>query len=148
MRILAIAAAAAVLPLVAACSTSDGYQKAEPPILNLGETSTVSGYLTKMDRMALPPGSTATITLWDVSKQDVKATKINEVRYSLTGVNVPFYFTIEKPNRLGQSVQLGLRAEIRDANGKLMYTTDTANPVMTRPVDQDLGEIVMVRVGG
>lgn len=55
MRILPIAIAAALLPLAAACSTTDGYQKAVPPIFNLGPTSTVSGYLTKMDRMALPP---------------------------------------------------------------------------------------------
>lgn len=148
MRILPIAIAAALLPLAAACSTTDGYQKAVPPIFNLGPTSTVSGYLTKMDRMALPPDLVATITLSDISKQDVKAPKINEVQYSLTGVSVPFYFLINKPNQLPQNTQLGLRATIRDANGRLLYTTDSVIPVMTRPVDQDVGEIIMVRAGG
>ncbi|MCB2088629.1 MAG: YbaY family lipoprotein [Sphingomonadaceae bacterium] len=133
--------------LLAACTTTGGYQQVEKPIFNLGETSSVTGQLTYRERMALPPGAYATITLSDIARADAPAPVINQIRYDLTNVSVPFQFSLERPNQLDQRVQLNLRATIHDANGKLMFTTDTVQPVMTRPVDQDLGMITMVRTG-
>lgn len=144
MRTISLALVLAIAPMTAACSTA--YQEAVPPVYQIGEISKITGQLTYRERMALPPGSTATVQLQDIARADAAATIVDEVRYSLTGRNVPFAFELELPNRdMPQNASYAVRATINGPDGKLLFTTDTVNPVMRRPVDQNLGEIVMVR---
>ncbi len=138
--------AAALLPLAAACATTSDYQEPEHPVYEIGEYSKISGTLTYRERMALPPGSVATVRLQDISRADAKAVELDVASYSLDGLNVPFAFELELPNRdLQPNATYSVRATITAPDGSLLFTTDTVNPVMNRPVDQDLGEIVMVR---
>ena len=133
-----------ITPLGACTAVSEDNVEPVPSISKLAETSAITGSLTYRERIALTPGSIATVSLEDMSRADAPAILIDQKRYSVNGV--PFGFELRLPNRdMPQAARYTVRAKIRDANGKLLFTTDTVNPVMRRPVDQELGEIVMVR---
>lgn len=136
--------AAMLLPLTAACATVNPAEPATA-IHQLGEVSKITGTMTYRERIALPPGSIAIVTLEDISRADAKATVIDEQRYSLANTSLPFAYELELPNRsMAENARYAVRGQIRAADGTLLFTTDTVHPVMRRPVDQNLGEIVMV----
>ncbi len=133
--------------LTGACASAD-HQEPVHPMHKLGESSAITGAITYRERIALLPGSVAKVQLLDISLADAASTTIDEKTYDLDGRNVPIAFTLTMPNKgIPDTAMLSVRGEIRSADGKLLWTTDTVNPVMPRPVDQDLGMLVMKKVG-
>ncbi len=107
---------------------------------------TVTGTATYRERMALPPGAVLEATLEDVSRADAKAETIAQTRVTSPG-NPPIAFTIEyDPAKILTDHRYVVRAKIL-VNEKLLFTTDTAAPVITggRPTSVKL---MMRRVGG
>lgn len=97
------------------------------------DLGTVDGSLTYKERVALPNNARITVTLSDVSKMDVPAEVISSQAFLSDGKQVPFDFQLNfmkeeiKPNH---TYSISARIEV---NGKLMFITDTSNPVITDP---------------
>ncbi|MGF1729484.1 YbaY family lipoprotein [Photobacterium kasasachensis] len=97
------------------------------------DLGTVDGSLTYKERIALPNNARITVTLSDVSKMDVPAEVISSQAFLSDGKQVPFDFQLNfmkeeiKPNH---TYSISARIEV---NGKLMFITDTSNPVITDP---------------
>lgn len=110
--------------------------------------TTIDGSLGYRERMLPPPGSVAIVTLQDVSRADAAAQVLDRVEYSVGGHGVPFGYQLKVPNvaiRPGHTYTV--RGEIRDQNGNLLWTTDTAQPIDTSLQHQVLPTQMMVKVG-
>lgn len=110
---------------------------------------TISGSAAYRERIALPPDASVVVTLEDVSRADVAAEKLAESRFSTDGAQVPLPFTLTVDrSELDERFRYSVRVQIRDANGDLMWTTDSANLVPGNPDtdDVDLGMLRLVRV--
>jgi putative lipoprotein len=106
--------------MLAACQTT----KAEP-------TATVRGEATYRERIAVPPGAQLEVLLLDVSRADAPSQTISGV--TLTDVAQPPYsFEIAyRPDQIVSSHQYVVRAQLTH-EGRLLFTTDQAYPVITR----------------
>lgn len=91
----------------------------------------VTGTVTYLQRMLLPPDSVVEIQLLDVSRADAPSTEI--ATYSIKQPGPPPYsFTLDyDPEAIDGTATYVVRATVRD-NGRLIMTTDTAYPVLTR----------------
>jgi putative lipoprotein len=108
----------------------------------------VSGTVTYRERMALPPGTLVNVQLQDVSLADAPATVIGEQDIVIEDEQVPIPFEIAyDPDDIEDNHTYVVRAEIRDADGSLLFTTDTSYPVITRDNPTEGVEIVVVAVG-
>ncbi|MEP1125806.1 MAG: YbaY family lipoprotein [Ilumatobacter sp.] len=111
--------------------------------------TTISGELTYRQRIALIPGGTATVTVSDVSLQDVAAPVIAEVEIELEDRQVPIPFDLEfDATGLDPRGVYSVRATITGPEGDLQWTTDTVNPIDPTRTEIDLGAIVLVQVTG
>jgi putative lipoprotein len=130
---LAAMAAVAALPLAAPAWASD-------PAM-----TTVTGQISYRERIALPPGSTATATVSDVSRADVAAPVLAEIE--IPGTQVPIAFSLDVPTaQMTERGRYALRATIRDAAGDLRWTTDTFIPVDPMQKVNDVGLLILVKV--
>ena len=90
----------------------------------------VWGTLAKLDRMALPPGTQAKVLLVDAARADAPAVELGSTRITTAGNQVPLHFLISyDPARTAAPARPMLQARIEDSSGRLLYITDTANPV-------------------
>jgi putative lipoprotein len=113
------------------------------------ERTTLTGTVSYRERMALPVNATIDVRLLDVSLQDVPARILAQQTIEAAGQSVPIPFTLEyDPSQVQERLSYAVRAEIRSADGKLLWTTDTVHPVLTRDAPGDGVEIRLVRVGG
>ena len=141
MNIRCLLSASLILGLAACSASGDLPMRGS---MTEGDVSSITGSLTYRERIALPPGSIATVYLQETSRADAPAIDIDTRRYAVSGV--PFGFALELPNRdRPANARYTVRARITAADGDLLFTTDTVNPVANRIGDQQLGEIVMVR---
>ena len=109
---------------------------------------TLSGTVTYRERMALPVNALITVRLQDISRQDVPALLLAETSLSAQGKSVPIAWTLEyDPDQVQERLTYAVRAEIRDAAGRLLWTTDTVHPVLTRGAPSDGVDILLRRVG-
>ncbi|BAN02870.1 META domain-containing protein [Ilumatobacter coccineus] len=110
-------------------------------------TIEITGNITYRQRVALRPGGTATITLEDVSIADASSTVIAEQVIELDDqqVPIPFELTADRSD-LEERNTYSIRATITDADGRLRWTTDTANPIDSTQSSIDVGDLVMVQV--
>lgn len=109
-----------------------------------GVTVTVQiGY---RERIALPPGSVATITLSDVSLRDVAAPVIAQIEFPIRGVPAPFELVTPRDS-MTSGRTYALRATIHDNTGKLRWTTDSVHPVDPEQAQSDLGLLLLKQVG-
>ena len=109
--------------------------------------ATLSGTVSYRERMALPLNARVTVRLSDVSLMDVPAVLIAETEVDTQGRSVPLPYTLEyDPARIEEGRSYAVRAEIRGADGALMWTTDTVHPVLTRDAPKDDVDILVVRV--
>ncbi|WP_439566968.1 YbaY family lipoprotein [Sphingopyxis sp.] len=120
LRIAAIAAIAAVGLALAACATT---APAEQSI-------NVTGSITYRERIALPPSAQIEVRLDDVSLADAPARNLARQAFAAEGKQVPFAFalTVDKA-ALDPRHSYAVSARITDADGKLMFITDTRNSV-------------------
>jgi putative lipoprotein len=109
-----------------------------------GGSGRVSGTLYWRERIALRPGSVAEVWLLDTSLADAPARELAYARIENPG-GPPVPFELEyDPGRIDDRHQYGLRATIR-ADGRLLFTTDTHYPVLTRGAGQS-AELLLVMV--
>jgi uncharacterized lipoprotein YbaY len=112
-----------------------------------GNENAVTGTITYRDRSALPRNSVVTVKLIDTSRADAAANVITEQTIDPNGKQVPFAFSLEyKQSQINRRNRYSVRAEIKNRAGRLLYTTDTAVPVLTYGNPSNV-EIVVTRVG-
>ncbi|MEP7177239.1 MAG: YbaY family lipoprotein [Gemmatimonadales bacterium] len=92
----------------------------------------VSGTVAYRERIALPPDAIVTVTLVDISRQDVAARVIAETTIRPDGRQVPLPFELSyDPKKIESNRTYALRATIR-SGGQLMFTTDAVQRVITQ----------------
>jgi putative lipoprotein len=113
-----------------------------------GQTANLTGRVTYLERSALPDDAVVTVQIQDVSQADAPALIIGEQVLNSPG-QPPIPFEIPyNPTQIEENHRYIVRAEIRDNAGVLLFTTDTAIPVITQGnPDQEI-EIIVVPVGG
>ena len=113
------------------------------------QTASLGGTVVYRERMALPINAVIDVRLLDVSLQDAPARVLAQQTIEAAGQSVPIPYELEyDPGRVQESLSYAVRAEIRNADGTLLWTTDTVHPVLTRGAPSDDVEIRVVRVGG
>ncbi|MCV6584406.1 MAG: YbaY family lipoprotein [Marinibacterium sp.] len=90
----------------------------------------ITGTATYLQRIALPQGAQLTVSLLDVSKQDVAAEVLATQRYDIPGVPVEFALDYD-PDQIDDAMSYSIAAEIRAQDG-LLFRTTQAYPVLTR----------------
>lgn len=109
-----------------------GCTSSKPDAAEGGTKSKVSGTVTYRERMALPPDAVLQVRLEDVSRADAPATVLGEQTIQLAGRQVPIPFEIEyDPSKIQNDGRYNVRGQISVA-GKLMFSSTTANPVLTQ----------------
>lgn len=101
----------------------------------------VSGTLTYLPRIALAPGSLVEVFLQDTSKADAPAETLGTWSLTTKDEQVPLDWLIPyNPENILPQNSYTVRATIKDPQGKLIFTTTTVNPVITRgnPTTLDL----------
>ena len=106
----------------------------------------IKGALTYRERMALPPGSAARVTLSDSSIADAAAPVIAFTDIELDERQVPVTFELTVPaDDLTPRRQYSVRGTISGPDGRLLWTTDTAHTIDVGQSPIDLGTLVLVR---
>ncbi|GAB5536566.1 MAG: hypothetical protein Rubg2KO_28150 [Rubricoccaceae bacterium] len=109
--------------------------------------ASLSGTVTYLQRIALPPDATVHVALLDVSLADASSETLAETSFPTDGAQVPLPYTLTyDASDVDPRRRYVVRAEIRSANGELMWTTDTAHPVLTNGASSDSVEIRVVQV--
>ncbi|SDW03375.1 putative lipoprotein [Marinobacter mobilis] len=110
-------------------------------------TYRVTGAVTYRERIALPPKSVVTVTLEDISVADRAAETLAEQTIPAGRHQVPIKFVLDVDSAdLQHNHRYAVRAAIRDANGRLLWTTDTVHSVDPTQSGADLGALVLVRI--
>lgn len=92
----------------------------------------VTGTVTYLQRIALPPSATIKVQLIDVSRADAPATVLGERVITAGGKQVPFAFEIPyDPAKIDQRFSYAVSARIEDG-GKLLFINDQRYAVITR----------------
>lgn len=109
---------------------------------------TVKGTASYLQRIALPAGAVFEAHVLDVSRADAPAAIVGSTRTDNPG-NPPIAFAIDvDPAKIDQRHRYVVRATIR-ADGRLMFTTDTAYPVLTQGAGRDVAlRLVAAERGG
>jgi uncharacterized lipoprotein YbaY/heat shock protein HslJ len=145
MKTLVPVAAVFALATIAGCERPPD-DPAGGPASRSPET-TITGSLTYRERIALPPGATARVTLIDTSIADTAAPVIGSTTIDLRDRQVPIDFQLSIPARdLPARGRYALRAAIRDADGNLLWTTDTGNAIEPGEPSIDAGVLMLTRV--
>jgi putative lipoprotein len=111
--------------------------------------ATVSGTVTYLQRIALPPDAVVTVRIEDVSKADAMAEVIGEQVIHTDGAQVPIPFEVAyDTDQIEENHSYSLRARIEDGAGKLLFTNDTSVPVITRGNPTQDVKVLVVPVGG
>ena len=130
---LMLAPAGIVLAL-AACATVPADQ---------AEVTGTAGY---RERILLSPGHVLTVRLEDVSLADAPARTLAEQATPLERRAPPYAFNLAyDPTDIRENHSYAVRAEIRDPEGRLRFTTDTRHPVITGGAPMNV-DIMMVAV--
>jgi putative lipoprotein len=94
--------------------------------------SEVSGTVTYLVRMALPPQAVVEVQLQDVSLADAAAKVIAEQKFTLGNRQVPLPFTLKyDPGKIDLKHSYAVRAQISTA-GELKFATDQVYKVITQ----------------
>src|SRR4030042_6615469 len=105
----------------------------------------VTGTVTYLLRIALPPEAVVTVRIEDVSKADVLAEVIGEQVIQTKGAQVPIPFSVPyDPDKIDDNHSYSLRVRIEDGSGKLLFINDTSIPVITRGNPTQDIEVILV----
>jgi putative lipoprotein len=100
-------------------------------ITAFAQNATVTGTVTYLQRIALPPNTVVRVRLEDVSLADAPAKVLAEKEIPTEGKQVPIPFELTySPSDIQPSHRYSVRATIT-ANNKLLFTSTTAYPVLT-----------------
>lgn len=127
---------------VAACT-------ATAPVVDPGlpGEAVLTGTVTYRPRIALPPDAVADVQLQDVSLADAPATVLARQTVATEGRQVPIPFSLSySPAAVQPGRRYAVRAEIRDRQGALLWTTTTAHPVFADGPEAGPVEIVLEAV--
>ncbi len=109
-------------------------------------SDTLSGEVFYRPRIALPPQATVRVRLEDVTRADAPVQALAEETILTEGRQVPIPFALAyDPTEIEPRRRYIVRAEIRrGGEGALLWTTDTAHPVLTQgaPADDVRVEVV------
>lgn len=95
-------------------------------------TALITGTVAYRQRISLPPEATVNLRLEDVWAVDAPATTVAETTFATEGKQVPLPFQLTyNPAQIQPTHRYNLRATI-SAQGQMLFTTTTANPVITR----------------
>ena len=124
-----------------------------PALIGCGSLSstslTVTGTVIYRQKIALPPDAVVAVTLADVSRADAPYIVIGQQVIETKGKQVPFPFAIPyDASKIDENHSYTVRATIKDGSGKLLFTSDTVMPVITRDSPTEDIEIVVVPTGG
>jgi putative lipoprotein len=105
-------------------------------------TRQVTGSVTYRERIALRPTAVVTVRLEDVSLADAPSVLIAEQVIRTEGRQVPFEFALAyDASRILPSHTYAVQVRIEDG-GKLLFISDTMNPVITRDAPSRLDIVV------
>ena len=91
----------------------------------------VSGSISYLQRVALPPDSDVIVQLRDVSRVDAKADLLAEQRFTTRSqVPLPFELLVD-PAKIDPRMRYAVAARI-ERGGKLMFINDKLYPVLTQ----------------
>ena len=108
----------------------------------------LTGTVTYLQRIALPPNAVIDVQLQDVSLQDVPATVIAAERYVAAGRQVPFPFELTyDPAGIDPKHTYAVAARIT-VDGKLRWINTQRYPVLTGGAPVTGVEIIVESVGG
>ena len=138
--------------LAAGCSqinSKDSASDTTPQEQAAPATEQVIGSISYRERIALPPGSVAHIKLSDVSRADAPSILLAEQNTTMFAKQVPVPFTLKvEPAMFDLRNSYSVSAQIRSAEGQLLWTTDSANLIdVTQPV-ADMGTLMLIKVSG
>ena len=106
----------------------------------------VTGTAAYRERILLPPGHVLTVRLEDVSLADAPSRTLAEQVTPLEGRGPPYAFNLAyDPAEIRANHSYAVRAEIRDPEGRLRFTTDTRHSVITSSAPMSV-DIMMVAV--
>ena len=109
----------------------------------------ITGRITYLPRIALPPDAVVTLGLLDVSRADALSETLSEIEFAVEGRQVPLPFIIRYDRAdVDEGRRYVLRAQIRDAAGALLWTTDSAVPVITNGAPSGAVEVRVTQVTG
>src|SRR3546814_20285397 len=98
------------------------------------------GRLTYRERIALPPGSVAEVTLRDVSRADAPSTILARQTIPLEGRQVPVPFDLKVDRaQLQSGMRYSVRGVIRDREGRMLWTTDNDHVEIGRETCRERG---------
>ena len=110
--------------------------------------SRVTGSVTYRERIALPPSAVITVRLVDVSRADAPAELLAEQVIHTAGRQVPFEFVLEyDAARIQPTHTYAVQARVEDG-GRLLFISDTMNPVITRDAPAHVDIVVRRAAAG
>ncbi|EAP95400.1 YbaY family lipoprotein [Vibrio splendidus] len=109
-------------------------------------TQVISGTVSYRERIALPENAVVTVTLEDISLADAPSTVIATQEFTTDGKQVPFAFELSYDNnKIKANHRYNMRATIH-VDGKLRFTTDTINSVITDVENTQQADLRLVGV--
>jgi putative lipoprotein len=107
----------------------------------------VTGTVTYVQRVSMPPSAVIKVQLVDVSRADAPATMLGEQIITAGGKQVPFAFEIAyDPAKIDQRLSYAVQARIEDG-GKLLFINDQRYAVITRGAPNHV-DMVLKAAGG
>lgn len=107
----------------------------------------VTGTVTYLQRVALPPDAVIRVQIQDVSILDAPMTIVAEHVFGADGSQVPFEFKIPfSASSIMETRRYSLSARITDGEGRLLFISDEYVPVITGGSPTQGIEIVLVQV--
>ena len=136
---LACAAALFASLLLAGCNGSGGGADRE----GSAKMATVTGTVTYLQRVALPPDAELRVALEDISPEDASARTVASTSIVTEGKQVPIPFAIDyDPDQVDASHTYSIQAEIW-VGGERRFVTTEAYPVITRDAPSHADVTVM-----
>lgn len=144
-QLLAMPVVLGVAVSATACAPTPEYQRPVPPIAQVS-ISHVTGTASYRERILMPAGSVLSVKVLDVSRADAPSETVAEGSYTLDGRGPPYNYDLRVfMDQINPQHTYAVRAELRDPNGRLRFTTDTRHEVLTRGAP-NTADIVMVAV--
>lgn len=104
------------------------------------KTGEIAGTVSYLQRIALPPDARLTVRLEDVSRADAPALMVAEITAPTNGAQVPLPYELSYSTAaIHPSHRYQLRALITDKDGKLLFISTQAHPVVPQGERIEMG---------